>query len=260
MANFAIIGLGKMGRFYDQAIHADYVVDLFPADHKNFFRSVEEFLEYRPKVDLVIVSTPTNTHFEISSSLLEENYNVLVEKPICLTVEETKELEKKARRKKCILYQSTLERYNPVVTFFKNNLDLANVSKIESFRIGPRPKRSYVEDVAFDLGIHEVDLYLYLNYAKVPWQINVGYKDLQQREIIVTLNSGEEIIFDLLNKWIKGPKFEYDLSTGTSNNPMVQMIYEILFKGTRVNELWSKEIKILGSFKDTSPTFSRLSL
>lgn len=260
MATFAIIGLGKMGKYYDQAVHADYVVDIYPADHKNYFGSVDKFLDARPKVDLVIVSTPSNTHFDISSALLKCQYNLLVEKPVCLTVKEAETLENLARIQNCILYQSTLERYNPVVKFFKANIDLKKVFSIHSYRIGPRPNRSFVEDVAFDLGIHEVDLYLYLNYAKVPWQITVGYQNRQQREIVAIQPNGSELRFDLLNQRIKGPEFEHDFKTNGLNNPMIDMIGEILSKGTKINEVWSKEIRLLQSFKTAGLDISYLNL
>jgi len=208
MSKIAIIGYGKMGKLYDKAISADIVVDIIPIPNKSYFKSLDEFLSARPIIDLVIVSTPSETHFPITKSLLENNYNVLVEKPICLSVTETLILEKLAKKQGMILYQSTLERYNPVTSFIKKNIDFTLVSRVKSTRFGIQPNRVRQEGPVFDLGIHEVDL----------------------------------------NKQISKGNINLDFKLSNQNNPMVQMIQEILYKGPSINEAWSKEVAILEKF------------
>jgi len=248
MSKIVIIGYGKMGKFYDKAISADIIVDIIPIPNRTYFKSLDEFLFDHPVVDLVIVSTPSETHFPITKSLLENNYNVLVEKPICLSVTETLILEKLAKKQGMILYQSTLERYNPVTSFIKKNIDFSLVSRVKSTRFGIQPNRVNQEGPVLDLGIHEVDLYVYLAAGKVPWGIEVGYSESPKREIIIYLESGEKVICDLLNKQISKGNINLDFKLSNQNNPMVQMIQEILYKGPSINETWSKEVAILEKF------------
>ncbi len=248
ITNFAVIGYGKMGKLYDRAVKADYLVDLFPVRRRVYFSCVDEFLFYKPKLDLAIVSSPADTHFPIARKLLQNEYHVLVEKPICLSSEEAEILESLAKKKNKILCQSTLERYNPVVSFFKNNLSISQIAMIKSFRFGPKPVRQYVEDAIFDLGIHDVDLYFYLGNKSVPWEITVGYSNRRIRKIQVYKTSGEIIGFDLLNKSVRSDRISIDLNRSTVNNPIPQMVQETLSRGPKANEKWSREIKMLESF------------
>jgi predicted dehydrogenase len=127
---YAVIGYGKMGKLYDQLLSSDYIVDKLPIKHRLYFSSIEEFLYYKPNLDLTIVCTPSNTHYLITKQLLLNNYNVLVEKPMCLSSLESLELETIAHKKHLILYQSTLERYNSLIKFFKNNLKIEEIARI----------------------------------------------------------------------------------------------------------------------------------
>lgn len=248
IADFAIIGYGKMGKLYDETIRADYIIDPFPVKKRIYFRSVEEFLFYKPRLDLVIVSSPADTHFSISFQLLQNDYNVLVEKPICLFSQEARTLESLAKKRNKILYQSTLERYNPLVTFFKNIIPVSRIVRVKSRRFGPKPKRQYVEDAVFDLGVHDIDLYFYLGKKSVPWEITVGYSDHPTREIQVYTASGDKITLDLLNKFVWCDKINLDLSQSVISGPILQMIQEVLYRGPSANEKWSEEIKLLESF------------
>src|SRR3989339_929491 len=128
--NCAIVGFGKMGRLYDKLLTAKYLIDQNPVSNRVYFSSVDEFIHYGQPVELVIITTPSNTHFTIAKKLLDNGYNALVEKPICLSSFEAKELEMVARREKLILYQSTLERYNPLIKFLKENLRASEIKKI----------------------------------------------------------------------------------------------------------------------------------
>lgn len=56
-----------------------------------------------PDIDLVIVNTPDNTHFEYSLESLKQGKHVVVEKPFTLQVHEGEQLIKTAKEKGCIL-------------------------------------------------------------------------------------------------------------------------------------------------------------
>ena len=106
------------------------------------------------------------------------------------------------RVSKVIFYQSTLERYNPLIKFCKKNIDQVNIAKIESYRYGIQPSKNYTSDPKFDLGIHDVDLWFYLFNKKVFWQVNVGYGK-PRREIFIYFKNGNLLRLDLLNKLMK---------------------------------------------------------
>lgn len=242
--NFAIIGYGKMGKLYDSLLGAKYIVDLVRVANRVYFSHIDEFITYKQPLDLVIVTTPSHTHFEVVRKLLMNDYNVLCEKPICLSSKKAEELEKLAEQKNLILYQSTLERYNPLIKFFLKNIDMTNIVKIESYRYGMQPSKNYTSDPKFDLGIHDVDLWFYLLNKEVPWQMNVGYGQ-QKREILVYLRNNSLLRLDLLNKFIFYNGSVLDFTKTNPNNPILEMIFDLTYKGVAMNEKWSKEIKIL---------------
>jgi len=254
--NCAIIGFGKMGRLYDKLLNAHYIVDQNPVNDRVYFSSVEEFIYYSQPVDLVIVTTPTNNHYSICNKLLVNGYNVLVEKPICLSSIEAVTLEKIASRKKLILYQSTLERYNPLIKFLKVTIAISEIKKIVSYRFGEKPEREYIEETKFDLGIHDVDLWFYLFRKKIPWKINVGYGN-KRREIIVFLKNSKIIKLDLLNKVAVLDDKTIDFSKSSNNNPILEMINDIQRFGSKMNERWSEEIKIIEEAKGNTIFLAR---
>lgn len=66
-----------------------------------------------PNVDVAIVTTPDNTHMEIATAFLRAGKDVLLEKPMALTVEECEEMlrvEKETGRR---LMVGQVVRYNP---------------------------------------------------------------------------------------------------------------------------------------------------
>lgn len=249
MVNFAVIGWGKMGKIYDHLLGAQYLVDLRPIPGRVYFPNTDELIAYRPKVDLVIVATWSNSHYEIAKKLLTSGYNVLVEKPICLSSQEAEELEVLAQGNNLILYQSSLERYNPVIKFFKE-VSLSQIKKIESFRFGLKPERAYVEEAKFDLGVHDVDLWFYLTKKSVPWRANVGWNKTPRREILLYFRDGRVLNLDLLNKQISFNDRSFFSGNLNSSNPILETIDALLNRKSKMNEKWSEEIAVIEQAND----------
>ena len=250
----AIIGYGKMGRFYDALIPASYIIDPYPIQQRASFTTVDEFIHYKQPVDLAIVATPTFTHSDIVKKLLQHNYDVLVEKPLDVSSSEALALERLARQKKCVLYQSTLERYNPLIKFLKHNVTTKEIDHIESFRCGPQPLWQHTSNPIFDLGIHDVDLWMHLYKGSVAWTVHAEYRPKARREILVYLKSGKCLRFDLLHKTVclsDGSILDFNLSS--SNNPMLEMLYDLSYQGFKMNEQWHREIAIIEQLKENEP-------
>ncbi|WWD21967.1 hypothetical protein CI109_106455 [Kwoniella shandongensis] len=65
-------------------------------------RTLEEVVNDE-EVELVVITTPNNTHYEFTKSALNANKHVLLEKPICPTLAEATELYELAEQKGLIL-------------------------------------------------------------------------------------------------------------------------------------------------------------
>ena len=122
---------------------------------------VKQFKNHRlmtDEVDAVMVSTPTDSHFEIGKFFLSEGKHVLIEKPISMDLGEADELIRIADDRGLTLAVGHLERFNPAVLYI--NPFIEKPLFIEIQRLGSFSNRSMDVDVIMDLMIHDIDLIL----------------------------------------------------------------------------------------------------
>ena len=122
---------------------------------------LKRFRDYRKmadQVDAVMISTPTESHFEIAKFFLENGKHVLIEKPITQTIAQVDELIGISRQKNLILAAGHPERFNPAVIHIKKLV--RNPLFIEVQRLGSFSPRSLDVDVILDLMIHDIDIIL----------------------------------------------------------------------------------------------------
>ncbi|KAK9274690.1 hypothetical protein L1049_021941 [Liquidambar formosana] len=141
MANtvkYGIIGVGMMGREHlinlhhlrDQGVAVVSIADPhIPSQQlalnlaQSFHWPLKVFSEHKELLDsglcdVVIVSTPNMTHYQILMDIINHSkpHHVLVEKPLCTTVTDCKKVVDAARKRPDILVQVGLEyRYMPPV-------------------------------------------------------------------------------------------------------------------------------------------------
>lgn len=75
------------------------------------YRSVEEMLKDKD-IELVVVNTPVQTHFEYAKAALNAGKNIIVEKPFTVNATEAVELDKLAKEKKLFLAVYQNRRYD----------------------------------------------------------------------------------------------------------------------------------------------------
>ena len=75
------------------------------------YKSVEEMLQHAD-IDLVVVNTPVQTHFDYVMKALEAGKNVIVEKPFTVNVDEAEELVQLAKEKNLFLSVYQNRRYD----------------------------------------------------------------------------------------------------------------------------------------------------
>ena len=130
MMDFAIIGLGYWGKNYYRILNSNLnlnlsaVVDPSPRFKLNYetrqFKNLEELFSSKINIDAAVVSTPTNTHFEITKELLNNGINVLVEKPIATKLSEAEELLNLAKKNKlALLVDHTFYITKQLILLFK---------------------------------------------------------------------------------------------------------------------------------------------
>lgn len=128
----------------------------------------QEMLDH---VDVVMVSTPTIHHFEITEFFIRNGKHVLVEKPVTNTVEQASQLIELANQYDVTLAVGHLERFNPAVEYIQPLIKRPLFIEIQ--RLGPFSSRSLDVDVVMDLMIHDLDIILQWDNSGVE-QVNAS--------------------------------------------------------------------------------------
>jgi predicted dehydrogenase len=121
--------------------------------------------ELAREIDCAVVATPTTTHFEVASELLNAGCDVMIEKPITATVAQAQRLMELAEKRDRIIQVGHVERYNPAITAIADQV--RDVRYIDAERLGVFVARSLDIDVLLDLMIHDLNLVLSLLRQKV---------------------------------------------------------------------------------------------
>jgi predicted dehydrogenase len=167
----AVVGAGAFGRNHLRVIHQSQDADLagiLDIDPKRaaeaaapygcpVFQSLEELAA---KADAAIVATPTVTHAQVGSRLIELGLDVLVEKPIAQDPAAARSLLEAAARCGKILQVGHLERFNPAVIALESVV--GHPLFFEVHRLSEFSPRSLDVDVVLDLMIHDIDIILSL--------------------------------------------------------------------------------------------------
>jgi len=166
-----VIGVGYLGqhhaRIYSELEDAELVVVADIDRHKAGTvaqkyrcKALSDYRDMLNVVDAVSIVTPTVSHYPIALECLRSRKDVLIEKPITVTVEEADHLIRESEHSGCIIQVGHLERYNPAVLaaadLFRNPVF------IESERFSPFLGRGTDVDVTLDLMIHDIDIILSL--------------------------------------------------------------------------------------------------
>ena len=176
--NVAIIGYGYWGPKLARNVNNNdkfkikYIIDY---SKKNLEKAKKDFplsklsTNYtkikKDDVDLVIISSPTKTHYSIARHFLKFT-NVLVEKPLSLKTKEVLDLEKISKKNNFLLFVDYPFIFSGSINFIKNIIKSKKYGKlieIESFR-EQAPIRDDA-DVVWDLGVHDISIFKY-------WLIN----------------------------------------------------------------------------------------
>jgi predicted dehydrogenase len=175
----AAIGVGSLGRHHarnyaelsrEGRVEFVGICDTDPstAARVSADNSCESFTDWHDlldKVDVVSIATPTETHCEIACAFLECGTNVLVEKPIALTLAEADEMIVAAEKSGAKLMVGQLERFNPAMVALRPHV--THPLYFEIHRVSPFPNRSLDVDVVLDVMIHDLDAVQWLVGEKV---------------------------------------------------------------------------------------------
>lgn len=140
---------------------------------KNFFDNLDAFFDFCSNVEFIIISTPGYTHFELCKGALERNFNVLMEKPATLNIEDTRTLKDMASQRKVKIGVIQNYRYRDPVIKAKKAQDEGIIGKITQFNATFHGQSIFSEPtpwsweerknkiLLYEMMIHMLDLQVY---------------------------------------------------------------------------------------------------
>jgi len=216
MLRTGVIGTGAMGQNHARVYSelpgvklvgiADIDADKCAAAGRRFnctpYQDYRELLNQH--LDAVSVVVPTSLHKEVAQNVAAAGVNILVEKPIADSIPSAKEMVEICRSNNVKLMVGHVERFNPVVTVVRNDIDAEDVSLVEITRIGPFPPRIKDVGIVIDLATHDVDLIRYLTGSEFKRSFGLVSRNLIQHEdlAILAFEMGNGTLARVTTNWL----------------------------------------------------------
>ncbi|MGV8111144.1 Gfo/Idh/MocA family oxidoreductase [Methanospirillum sp.] len=164
-----VIGTGMMGqnhvRVYSQLKEVDSVV-IYDVNNEqarkvaslNNVEVADSYSDLFHRVEAVSLCVPTQFHFDTALEVIKAGVNVLIEKPICLSSDEGKQLVQNIPDD-LIVGVGHIERFNPIVNEISQII--SEPLYVEFKRHNPTSSRITGSSVVEDLMIHDIDIMLH---------------------------------------------------------------------------------------------------
>jgi len=223
--NVAIIGYGywgpKLARNVNNSdkFNIKYIIDY---SKKNLEKAKKDFplsklsTNYtnikKDDVDLVIISSPTKTHYSIARHFLKFT-NVLVEKPLSLKTKEVLDLEKISKKNNFLLFVDYPFIFSGSINYIKNIIKSKKYGKlieIESFR-EQAPIRDDA-DVVWDLGVHDISILKYWLFNDPIKIKSIKYNTVKTKKkdtAYINLEYKNNIKVFIKNSWLSPIKVRF---------------------------------------------------
>ena len=183
--NIALIGAGYWGKnhlknlYRLEALHSvlesnDQIAAQRAEEYPDvrFLENEAEILE-NSEIQGVVIAAPAALHFKLTKQYLEAGKDVLVEKPLALTVAEGKQLVRIAEENKRVLMVGHILRYHAAVERLKAFIDAGEIGDLRyiysnRLNIG---KLRHEENVLWSFAPHDISLILMLMNGEEPERI-----------------------------------------------------------------------------------------
>ncbi len=203
----AVIGTGFIGVVHIEAlrrlgnVEVVAICDTFNVEEKAKQLYIDNtFTDYKKMIDqldldFVHVCTPNNTHYPIAKYALENNINVVLEKPLTLNIKEAKELAELAESKNLINAVNYHNRLYPACAYAKTLVEQGKIGNVFSVN------GTYIQDwllydtdyswrlnsnesgltrAVADIGSHWMDLVEYITGNKIT-EVFAEFKTVHPR-------------------------------------------------------------------------------
>ena len=236
MINVALLGFGRIGQMHAKNIHKNKDLKLLYVYEKIDFLCRKAKKQYNCKieknyntifkdqnVDIIFISSPTNTHIKFIEEAMKYQKTIFCEKPLDLNIKKILKTFKKVKKNKPKIQLGFNRRYDPGHFSVKLDLDKNKIGKLEKIIITSRdpapPASSYLKSsggIFRDMMIHDFDLCrFYLGKDEISEvhafvsSFEPFYKKIKDHELaVVTMKSKNGVICVITNS--RHCSFGYD--------------------------------------------------
>lgn len=177
--------------------------------NSSYFINYEDSIKL--KIDAVVVSTPVNTHFQISNFFLTNGIHVLCEKPLCERPDQIRTLNSVAQANKKILMAGQIFEYNSALIKVKSILDegtLGDVLYVQMTRTGVGPVRDDT-GVVSDLATHDISILNFL-FNCLPEKVDAVAKSCSESKnadiASISLSYSNGLLATIFVSWMDAQK------------------------------------------------------
>jgi predicted dehydrogenase len=132
--------------------------------------------------DAVSVVVPTDLHAQVALPLLAQGCHLLIEKPLCASLEEAEQVLAAAQAANRLVHVGHIEHFNPVMSFLEKHI--SHPGYITTERLAPYTTRGTEVGVVLDLMIHDIGIVLALTKSPIRKIDSVGISVLSKTEDI----------------------------------------------------------------------------
>jgi len=185
-------------------------------------------------IDLIVISTPHNTHAKFIIEALEAGKHVYCEKPMCLTIEELEKIESTYKSSKGELFIGLNRRHAPLIKKIKKELSTDKIPAVYDYIVnaGFIPEDHWTQDEKIGGGriigeaIHFIDVIQYLDGSNLE-SLNITFAQNdafpKKDNAIITLKFSSGAIGNILYTSMGSKKYPKEQLRVFSNG----MVYEM---------------------------------
>jgi predicted dehydrogenase len=194
MIRVGLIGAGKMGEHHVNALthlsdkfvlSAIYDVDMERAISvcSQSCKVANTVFELMACCDVVVVASPTETHFDYALQALRNSKHLFIEKPVACTVDEVKRLVRFAHEADVKVQIGHIERFNPAFVAAENLL--VKPYLIQTNRSLKNNTPTSFSQLVLDHMLHDIDMVLHVVRQNIKRISATGYNVLHEYPDVV---------------------------------------------------------------------------
>jgi predicted dehydrogenase len=203
------------------------------------FSNIKLALKNLSKDYIFFNSTPPTIHYSTSKLILSAGYNVIVEKPLCLKVNQLEKLNYLAKKKRLFIFENMMYFYSKQFLFFKKLLLKKKIKEIDinftipSFRKNTfRKYHSINTSILYDLGCYPFSLISYFNFNFENYKVFYKTKNKKLNQIKV-LFSSKRIKFNI----ILATNQTYENSVNVKYDDNLNYYLDYFFYGKKIKKI-----------------------